>query len=41
LRAQKVIHAVGPIWHGGVEDEELTLRQSVWKVQKTAPPDKQ
>jgi len=34
LRAQKVIHAVGPIWHGGVEDEELTLRQSVWKSLK-------
>jgi len=35
LRAKKVIHAVGPIWHGGVEDEELTLRQAVWKSLKT------
>jgi len=34
LRAQKVIHAVGPIWHGGREDEELLLRQSVWKSLK-------
>lgn len=34
LRAKKVIHAVGPIWHGGVENEELLLRQCVWKSLK-------
>lgn len=34
LRAKKVIHAVGPIWHGGVEGEELLLRQCVWKSLK-------
>ncbi|KAL6072911.1 ADP-D-ribose binding [Balamuthia mandrillaris] len=34
LKAQKVIHAVGPMWHGGDENEELLLRQTVWKSLK-------
>jgi len=34
LKAKKIIHAVGPIWHGGGEGEELLLRQCVWKSLK-------
>jgi len=34
LPAKKVIHAVGPIWHDGIENEELLLRQCVWKSLK-------
>jgi len=31
LKPKKCIHAVGPMWHGGVEGEDTTLRTCVWK----------
>ncbi len=30
LPARYVIHAVGPVWRGGHQDEEALLRQAVW-----------
>jgi len=36
LDVKKVIHAVGPMWHGGEEMEMLVLRQCMWKsLEKT------
>ena len=30
LPSKYVIHAVGPVWYGGGEDEDETLRQAAW-----------
>lgn len=30
LRARYVIHAVGPVWRGGGQNEEALLRSAVW-----------
>eukprot|EP01087_Luapelamoeba_hula_P020319 TRINITY_DN6918_c0_g1_i1.p1 TRINITY_DN6918_c0_g1~~TRINITY_DN6918_c0_g1_i1.p1 ORF type:complete len:245 (+),score=45.79 TRINITY_DN6918_c0_g1_i1:143-877(+) len=36
LVAKHVIHAVGPMWHGGVEGEVSLLRSCTWKSFKKA-----
>ena len=36
LKANHVIHTVGPIWHGGVHEEPKLLRRSYWNSLKLA-----
>ncbi len=36
LPAKAVIHAVGPIWHGGEQGEDEKLRSAVWNSLKLA-----
>jgi O-acetyl-ADP-ribose deacetylase (regulator of RNase III) len=36
LKAKKVIHTVGPVWHGGLHDEAKLLRRSYWNSLKLA-----
>jgi O-acetyl-ADP-ribose deacetylase (regulator of RNase III) len=31
LLSKAVIHAVGPVWHGGQDDEDRKLRSAVWE----------
>jgi O-acetyl-ADP-ribose deacetylase (regulator of RNase III) len=34
LKAKKVIHTVGPVWHGGLHDEAKLLRRAYWNSLK-------
>jgi len=36
LKAKKVIHTVGPIWRGGVQEEPKLLRRAYWNTLKLA-----
>jgi O-acetyl-ADP-ribose deacetylase len=36
LKAKKVIHTVGPVWHGGLHDEAKLLRRAYWNSLKLA-----
>ncbi|MCW3999457.1 MAG: O-acetyl-ADP-ribose deacetylase [Candidatus Bathyarchaeota archaeon] len=36
LKAKHVIHTVGPVWRGGVYDEEKLLRRAYWNSLKLA-----
>ena len=36
LQAKYVIHTVGPVWHGGSNDEEILLKSCYWNCLKLA-----
>ncbi len=36
LKAKRVIHTVGPVWHGGLHDETKLLRRAYWNSLKLA-----
>ncbi|ABR30030.1 Appr-1-p processing protein [Thermosipho melanesiensis] len=36
LNAKYIIHAVGPVWRGGENNEEEKLRSAIWNSLKTA-----